>query len=497
MVRTGAQYIASLRDARTVFVDGERVADVTEHPAFRAAVRSIAHLYDLAADPAHREIMTFPSPATGEPVNAAFLMPRRPADLAARRRAHRLWAEATFGLMGRSPDHVPGFITGFALCPDLFARAGARFGEHVVRYHAYLRDRDLYASYVIIPPIVDRSQPAHRQDDPTVYAGVVEERPDGIVVSGAQMLGTGAAISNEVFASCINPLQPGDENYALSFAVPADIPGLRMVVRRPYALAAPSAYDYPLSSRFDETDALVVFDRVLVPWERVFVYRDVALTRAQFYETPAHLLGNFQAQVRFAAKAEFLAGLALRLAESMGVQGLRETQTALGELVSYCGMAAGLVVAAESECQRDPRGFVHPNPTYLYANNWLQATYYQTMVTYLRELSGGALLQVPSSYRDYLNPEIAADLARFVRSPGLPSVERVKLYKLAWDLVGTEFAGRHQQYELFYAGGRAQTTSIRAFRAFDFSAARAMVDRCLAGYGLPAGPSGEEDRGRP
>ena len=110
------------------------------------------------------------------------------------------------------------------------------------------------------------------------------------------------------------------------------------------------------------------------------------------------------------------------------------------------------------------------------------------MVTYLRELSGGGLLQVPSSYRDYLNPEIAADLERFVRSPGLTSVERVKLYKLAWDLVGSEFAGRHQQYELFYAGGRAQTTSIRAYRAFDFAAARAMVDRCLAGYDLPAGP---------
>jgi 4-hydroxyphenylacetate 3-monooxygenase len=494
MIRTGAQYVESLRDARTVFVGGERVADVTEHRAFRAAVRSIAHLYDLAAE--QREVMTFPSPATGAPVNASFLLPRTPADLAARRRAHRLWAEATFGLMGRSPDHVPGFISGFALRPDLFARGGARFGEHVVRYHAYLRDHDLYASYVIIPPIVDRSRPAHRQDDPTVYAGVVEERSDGIVVSGAQMLGTGAALSNEVFASCINPLQPGDENYALSFAVPAAAPGLRMIVRRPYALEAPSVYDYPLSSRFDETDALVIFDRVFVPWERVFVYRDVALTRAQFYETPAHLLGNFQAQVRFAAKAEFLAGLAHRVAESMGVDGLRETQTQLGELASYCAMAAGLVVAAERECVSDPRGFVYPNPTYVYANNWLQATYYQTMVTYLRELSGGGLLQVPSSYRDYLNPGSAADLERYVRSPGLASVERVKLYKLAWDLVGSEFAGRHQQYELFYAGGRAQTTSIRAYRTFDFAAARAMVDRCLAGYDLTSS-AGEEERLRP
>ncbi len=140
MVRTGAQYIASLKDGRTVYVNGERVADVTEHPAFHGAVRSIAHLYDLAASPEHRDVMTFPSPSTGEPVNKSFLVPRTAEDLAARRRAHRLWADATFGLMGRSPDHVPGFITGFAMRPDLFARQGQRFADNVVRYHAWLRD---------------------------------------------------------------------------------------------------------------------------------------------------------------------------------------------------------------------------------------------------------------------------------------------------------------------------------------------------------------------
>jgi len=486
MTRTGAEYIASIRDSRTVYINGERVADVTEHLAFRGAVRSIAQLYNLSASPEHRETMTFPSPATGEPVNKCFLLPRTPEDLAARRRAHRLWADATFGMMGRSPDHVPGFITGFALRPDLFARDGQRFADNVLGYHAWLRDKDLYAAYVIIPPHIDRSRPAHQQEDPQLYAGVVEERRDGIVVSGAQMLGTGGAIANEMFMSCIAPLGPGDENYAISIAVPIASPGLRMIVRRPYAESATSVYDYPLSSRFDETDALVVFDRVFVPWERVFVYKNLALTRAQFYDTPAHVLGNHQAQIRFASKAQFAAGLALRIAESIGVEKTPQTQTMLGELASYCAMASGLVLAAEAECVHDPRGFVYPNPSYLYANNWLQATYYQTMLTYLRELAGGGLLQVPSSYKDYLNPEIAADLERYVRSPGLKSVERTKLYKLAWDLVGSEFAGRHQQYELFYAGARGQTTSVRAYRAFDFGAARAMVERCLAGYDLPS-----------
>ena len=174
MARTGAQYVAAIRDGRTVYVNGERVADVTEHPAFRATVQSVAHLYDLAASPEHQETMTFPSPATGKPVNKCFLIPRTVEDLTARRVAHRLWADATFGFLGRSPDHVPGFITGFAMRPDLFARQGQRFADNVVRYHAWLRDHDLYAAYVIIPPHIDRSRPAHQQEDPHLYAGVVE-----------------------------------------------------------------------------------------------------------------------------------------------------------------------------------------------------------------------------------------------------------------------------------------------------------------------------------
>jgi 4-hydroxyphenylacetate 3-monooxygenase len=495
MSRTGRQYVESLRDGRAVFVNGERVKDVTEHSAFRGAVGSIAELYDIAASAERRGVMTYPSPRTGEPVNAAFLLPRNRADLARRREALQTWAESTYGLMGRSPDHVAGFLVGFALRPDVFARGGERFADNVVQYYEHVRDRDLYVSYVIIQPQIDRSRPAHQQADPTLYAGVVEERADGIVVSGAQILGTGSAISNEVLLSCIVPLRPGDENYAISVAVPIAAPGLRVIVRRPYAEGAPSVFDYPLSTRFDESDAVLVFDRVFVPWERVFVYRNVALTAAQFYETPAHLFGNHQAQVRFWTKSRFLTGLAHRIAEANGVDKLPPVQSVLGELASYSAMAGGLVLASEAACVEDPRGFVHPNPTYIYSNGWLQATYYSTMLNTLRELTGAGFLQVPSSYRDFHNAEIAPDLQRFISSPGLDSIERTKLFKLAWDLVGSEFAGRHAQYELFYAGSRSMTTAVRAYRNYDFAGARALVDRCLAGYELPPAEVGDAVRG--
>src|ERR1700716_3913773 len=232
-MRTGAQYLRSLDDGRQIFLDGERIGKVVEHPAFREAARNMAKLFDIAAAPDMRERMTFPSPKTGAPVWRGYQIPRSHADLKARRLFSETWAEASFGLMGRTPDHVGGFFTGFAAVPGVFAAGGPQFADHVVRYYEHLRDNHLYASYAIVPPQIDRSKPAHRQSDPTLYAGVVKENDAGIFLSGGQQLATGAVYSDYVHVSCIHPLQPGDENHAFSVAIPADAPGLRLYARRP------------------------------------------------------------------------------------------------------------------------------------------------------------------------------------------------------------------------------------------------------------------------
>src|SRR5712672_484654 len=295
-MRTGSEYLRSLDDGRQVFVDGERVKDVTTHLAFREAVRSIAKLYDIAAAPEMRERMTFVSPKTGSPVLRAYQIPRTHADLRARRLFSETWAEATFGLMGRSPDHVASFFAGYAAVPSLFAAGGQKFADNVVAFYEKMRDEHLYLSYAIVPPQIDRSKPAHKQSDPTLYAGVVRERDDGIVVSGAQQLATAGVLSDYIHLACIHPLQPGDENYANAVAVPISAPGLKLYPRRTFATAAMNSFDYPLSSRFDETDCFCVFDNVFVPWENVFIYRNLSVSRDQWFKTPAHLYGNHQAQ---------------------------------------------------------------------------------------------------------------------------------------------------------------------------------------------------------
>jgi 4-hydroxyphenylacetate 3-monooxygenase len=483
-MRSGADYLASIKDdGRQVYIDGTCVRDVTEHPAFREATRSIAALYDLIADPANRELLTFPSPQTGEPVSLAYLIPRSREDLTTRRKALWRLAEESFGYMGRTPEHVAAFFTAFAGAPSVWATTKPLYYENVVKFYERMRDESLYVAYTIVPPQIDRSKPAHLQADPTLYAGVVEEKTDGIVIKGAQMLGTGAALADYIHLSCIHPLQPGDDNYAISVAIPCSAPGVRIYSRRSYAEGATSMFDYPLASRFDETDALLVYENVFVPWEHVFIYKDIALTRASFFESPAHLLGNNQAQIRFAVKMKFLAGLVRTVAETTGSIALPPVQGALGDIASLAALVEGLVLAQEAHCKLDGDGFMRPGAQEQYAQMVLQPELHNRMLDAIRDLVGGGVIQLPSSVADFANPEIAADIERYIQSPGAPAQERVKLMKLVWDALGSEFAGRHAQYEMFYAGAPFVTKG-HMYRNYDFNGAKGLVERALAGYDL-------------
>jgi 4-hydroxyphenylacetate 3-monooxygenase len=477
-MRTGAEYLRSLNDGRRVFVDGEAVKDVTAHPAFRQAARSVATLFDIAADPALRERMTFPSPKTGAPVWRAWQIPRSHADLRARRLFSETWAEATFGLMGRSPDHVAGFFTGYAATPALFASAGQKFADNLVAFYEVMRDNHLYASYAIVPPQIDRSKPAHKQSDPTLYAGVVKERDDGIVISGAQQVATGGVLSDWIHLSCIHPLQPGDENYANCLAVPVNAPGVTLIPRRPFALHADNAFDYPLSSRFDESDSYVVFDNVFVPWERVFIYRNLELTRDQWFKTPSHSLGNHQAQTRYVTKLRFMMGLAQRTIEMIGSAGLPPVQIAMGELAALVSIYEGMLLAHEVNAPIKD-GVLWPSVITLYSAMAMQSEFNGRMLETIRELVSSSVISQPSALADFDNEEIAPLIERYMRSGTMDAKSRTALVRLLWDFLGTEFGSRHQQYEKFY-GGSPAIVKQNTYRNFDFKRATAMVDRALA-----------------
>jgi 4-hydroxyphenylacetate 3-monooxygenase len=476
-MRTGESYVAGLRDGRSVYLDGERVEDVTRHPAFAAAVQQIATMYDRAADVANLDHTSVVDAETGERVSTMWLIPRSAQDLAARRRGHRFWAEGSYGLMGRTPDCVAGVLTAFAAVPDVLARGGQRFADHACRFHARARREDLYLAYAVNPPHVDRSKPAHQQPEPFLYAGVVRERDDGIVVRGALMVATSAVLADVVLATYLVPLQKGDEDYAISVVMPMGSEGLRLYPRRPYATGTAVA-DYPLSARFDETDSLLVLDDVFVPWEHVFVYRNVELVHDQWYDTPAHALTNFQALVRYCVKLEFAAGLAITLAELHNTVASPSVQAQLGgEVATVCAAIEALVHAAESQAVMKD-GIAWPNPRFLYAAQSYQQQSVVDLMRTLRQLAGGAFVSVPSSMKVFESPATGADARRYYRSVGAEAEERIRFLNLMWDFVGTEFGGRQLQYEMFYSAGQP-VVDARAFRYFDWERGRRLVSRCL------------------
>ena len=491
-LRTGAQYLDALRnDGRRVFVDGEEVIDVTSHPAFAEPAKTIACLFDIACDPANANLMTYASPTSGAPVNRIWQMPDSIEALKQRRAAIERWSEESLGYMGRTPDHVAGFFAGFAAAPQVLSREGnEQFADNALRIYQFLRDNDVYITYTIVPPQIDRSKQAHQQDPSDLYCGVVKERDDGIVIKGAQMLGTGSVFSDYLHQSTIHPMRPGDENYAISLIVPCNAPGVKIHSRRSYARSASSMYDYPLATRFDESDSLVVYDNVFVPWEHVFVYKNLDICRDQWFETPAHILGNNQAQIRFVTKLRFLTGLAQRITQMNGIHKMPPVQGQIADIAVQAAMYEGLLDGQIAKAQPNENGVYVPNPQIHYAAMVLQSRLYPEILEVLRELTGGGMIQLPSNVKDFDTPEAGDDIRRYVQSPDWPAEERVKLLKLAWDAVGSEFASRHAQYEKFYAGAPFIVKN-RFMWNYDFETSERLVDKARAGYDMK-GRVGEE-----
>ncbi len=479
--KTGADHIQSLQDGRTVYIDGKLIDDVTTHPAYRNAVASAALLYDYQSRPENLELMTFIPEGGTRRVNRCWQMPHDYDELVQRRKALQAWAQVSYGFMGRSPDHVASTLIGQRMGIEVFRKHGPARAKALEDYVDYATTNDVYLTYVIVNPQADRSRDWGEQAEELV-AQIVDEDTTGLSIRGAKMLGTGSIMANEVFVANLQPLKPGEEALAFSCALPMNTPGLRVLSRKSYEAHAVSVYDNPLSARFDENDALIYFDNVKVPWDRVFVHRDTDMCRAQFHDTPAHIFQNYQAQIRLSVKLRFLVGLAHKITEAIGTTNMPQVREQLGSLAANAGMVDAMLSGMEASGSK--RGeFYLPNRHQIYAAQVLTQDLYPRLITLIRDLAGGALIMLPSSFRDWSNPDLAPILHKTQRSPNFDPGEKVKLLKAAWDAVGSEFGSRHTQYEMFYAGARFVATG-HSYRTFDWGAARGMVDHLLSTYDL-------------
>jgi 4-hydroxyphenylacetate 3-monooxygenase len=485
-VRDGQAYIESLRDGRCIRMNGRVISDVTSDSAFRNAAAAFGRLYDFQASPDNMELMTFVSPTSGGRVNRSWELPLSLDDLVRRRKAIEAWSSLNFGWLGRSPDHLATALSGIMMGESVMTAYGAERAAAFREYFAFARDRDLFVTYVIQNPQADKSKSTSRQAAGLVLH-VVDEDASGIIVDGAKMLGTSSAMSNEIFAGTVQPLQEGEEKYAVSFAIPTGTKGVTLLSRRSYEEAVSSSYDYPLSSHFDENDAVIVFNEVKVPWERVFVYRDVRAAYAQWHETPAHVYQNYQSQIRFSVKLRFLAGLARRVAEVNGSAQIPQVRDKLAQLAADALIVEGMVAGMEAQGRRAGQYWV-PSAPLLYAAQTFAQNLYPRFIDSLRDLCGGGVLMLPATLRDIEDAETYQLIEATQVSPATDALGRIGVLKLAWDALGSEFAARHIQYEMFYAGA-SYVNLANVARTYDWAAAADLVRQALALSSRPSKPA--------
>ncbi len=423
------------------------------------------------------DIFTYQSPTTRNPVSASFLIAQTGEQVEARIRAEEARATHTFGLMGRMPDFCNALITDFAVAHQYLGRHDPRFGQHAQRYYEDCRENDWCLTHTLVDPQIDRSKGPAEQPDPFMALRIVRETDRGIIVRGAKMLSTLAPFANEIWVGPFYPRRPGEEAYTLCFALPMATSGMKFICRETYD-SGRSTFDRPLSSRFDEEDALAIFDDVEVPFERIFIKGDVEIFNGVFPRTPGYAL--LQATIRGMVKLRFLAGLACHLAETIGRNDAVHVQAQLGELVANAELAGGLVRAAAQEVAL---GSARPQPNRsLSATLWVflpQA--HMRAAEVIRQLSGSGLIMTPTE-KDFGNPEISAYLDKYLQGKNVSARDRVQLFKLAWDMIGEQFGSRQLQYEWFYAGDPYFTRG-RFYHSPVVRDFKSMVDRALARSG--------------
>jgi two-component FAD-dependent monooxygenase len=266
---TGDEYIESLRDDRAVYIYGERVRDITTHPAFRNPVRMTARLYDALHAPGTKDILTCPTDTGGDGyTHRFFTAPHSVEDLVGNQQAIAEWARMSYGWMGRSPDYKASFLGTLGANADFYAP----FSSNALRWYKEAQEKVLFWNHAIIHPPTDRNKPPDEVAD--VFVHVEKETDAGLVVSGAKVVATGSALTHHNFIAHYG-LPIKKKEFALVATVPMGAAGVKLICRPSYtAMSAVmgSPFDYPLSSRLDENDTILVLDKVLIPWENVFIY---------------------------------------------------------------------------------------------------------------------------------------------------------------------------------------------------------------------------------
>src|SRR5262250_957277 len=483
---TGAEYLESLRDGREIWIYGERVKDVTTHPAFRNTVRMIARLYDALHDPKRQAVLTAPTDTGGGTYTHKFYKATKSAEeLVGARDAIAEWARLTYGWIGRSPDYKAAFLATLGANDKYYAP----YDENARRWYKKVQEEVTFVNHAIVDPPVDRNKQLEEVRD--VYMHVEKETDDGLIVSGAKVVATTSSLTHFNFIANNGALPIKTKPFAFVCMVPTDAPGVKLLCRPSYEYMSATMgtpFDYPLSSRMDENDSILIFKDVFVPWENVFAYADIEKVNNFFPRSGFLPRFMFQGCTRLAVKIDFLAVLLLKAVDATGVRDFRGVQAQVGEVLAWRNMFWGLTDAMARTVTPWTPGYVLPNLDYGLAYRVASNFVYPRLSEIIQNCLASALIYLPSHASDFKNAEIRKYLDQFVRgSNGYSSIDRVKLMKLMWDAIGTEFGGRHELYERNYFGNH-ESIRFETLMVADISGAsqryKGFAERCMAEYDL-------------
>ena len=483
---TGQEYLESLRDGREIWIYGERVKDVTTHPAFRNTVRMIARLYDALHDPAMRDVLTTETDTgSGGYTHRFFRATRNAEELVAARDAIAAWARLTYGWIGRSPDYKAAFLATLGANAAYYEP----FEGNARTWYRRVQEEVSFVNHAIVNPPVDRDRPLDDVKD--VYMHVTAEKDGGLVVSGAKVVATTSSLTHFNFIANNGALPIKTKPFAFVCMVPTDAAGVKLFCRPSYEMAAAvmgTPFDYPLSSRMDENDSIIVFDDVFVPWENVFAYGDIEKVNNFFPRSGFLPRFMFQGCTRLAVKLDFISGLLLKAVEATGAKDFRGVQAQVGEILAWRNLFWGLTDAMARATVPWTEGYVLPNLDYGLAYRVMASLAYPKIKEIIENTLASALIYLPSSALDLQTPEIRPYLDQYVRgSGGYSAEERIKLMKLLWDAVGTEFGGRHELYERNYFGNHESIrfeTLLVAEATGSTARYKELAERCMAEYDL-------------
>ncbi|TVX94795.1 4-hydroxyphenylacetate 3-hydroxylase family protein [Cohnella terricola] len=454
----GKRFVESLKDGRSVWLDGKKVEDITTHPAFTGALGTLENLFDMLSDPVMQKKIGFRSPTTGEYVHNAFLVPTTQEHLRQRNEAFKIWADATYGVMSRLSEFARTLITSWHATSEMFREYDNQYPDKIRQFYEFARDEDRFVIQAFGNPQIDRSKDAVGASDLDAHLRIVRKTSEGIYIKGAKTVATGAPYAHDLIIAPNYQVKDTNPEYAHALIVPLNAEGIHMICRESYA--STNMDEHPLSARFDEMDAVIVFDNVFIPWERVLLH-DHPEAVWKFYNTlKSNALTFHQTVVRLVSKLEFITGIAFAIAESIGVHTFLNVQEKLGELITQVETIKGLMHASEVTTRRDQFGMLIPSSVPLQTARNLGMRFYPRAIEILQQIGAGGYTQTPSTTVEN-SGEIQAYIETYYRGANVSAAKKVKLFKIAWDIVGSPLASRHELYERLYAGDPSRMYAIQ------------------------------------